>query len=112
MELVYFRGQGEGCPHRASKEGMGLLRRLTAKSFVGRFGATITRGAESALETDPKQLRRKMWCCWCTSVLRGSVWSALSPPPEVNQRHQIFSEEDVVSLVYFRGGEGADRTEP
>jgi hypothetical protein len=46
---------------------MGFLRRLIAKSFVGRFGATITRGAESALETDPTRLRRKMWCCWCTS---------------------------------------------
>ena len=64
MELVYFRGQGEGCPHRASKEGVGLLRRLTAKSFVGRFGATMKRGAEGALEADNKELRRKVWWSW------------------------------------------------
>ena len=46
---------------------MGLLRRLIAKSFVGRFGATIKRGAESALEADHKELRRKVWWSWCPS---------------------------------------------
>ena len=57
-------GRERAARNRASKEGMGLLRRLTAKSFVGRFGATMKRGAEGALEADNKELRRKVWWSW------------------------------------------------
>jgi hypothetical protein len=60
-------GAGGGLTAQSLGGGYGFLRRLIAKSFVRRFGATTKRGAGGTLETVHKELRRKIWCCWCTS---------------------------------------------